>query len=458
MGRNTGQKYPQSKVLSPPQPEREPLVRKNHSEVAPLTRYGSIIGSPPKEPADIPTYRPPSLTLPEPAIRSVTSPKKAKKSVKIRDDGPAGTGVSAYEAGETRSPASNGAMARVGSIFQGRNGHHNRSPLRRLMSVGQRSHPPNVLPDYQMDIYRELESAQTNFFGYLDEELDKIEEFYKEKEDEATERLMVLRDQLHILRDRRLDDLFKERRDGSKARRESTYSQNVNHLDSSDSDEPRMIKKLPWLASLDWAWETARNGRVGRKSVAMQAEGTPNAFRPLDDNRDYERRKKDTVIPYRTAKRKLKLAMQEFYRSLELLKSYSILNRTAFRKINKKYDKSTNSRPPLRYMSEKVNKAWFVKSDVVENHIQAVEDLYARYFEAGNHKVAANKLRKTTKLRDYHGGAMFRNGIYLSSGAVFGALGIEGAYKLIHSNNPDIAAQTGYLLQVRIGNFKLEQS
>jgi hypothetical protein len=304
-----------------------------------------------------------------------------------------------------------------------------------------------------MDIYRELESAQNNFFGYLDEELDKVEEFYKEKEDEATERLMVLRDQLHILRDRRLDDLFKERREGSRARRESTYSQVVNHLDSSDSDEPIMSKTISWLAPLDWAWETARNGRVGKKSVGMQAHGTPNAFRPLDDNRDYERRKKDTVIPYRTAKRKLKLAMQEFYRSLELLKSYSILNRTAFRKINKKYDKSTNSRPPLRYMSEKVNKAWFVKSDVIENHIKAVEDLYARYFEAGNHKIAANKLRKTVKVRDYHGGAMFRNGIYLSSGAVFGGLGIEGAYKLIHSNNPDIVAQTGYLLQVRMGTF-----
>jgi hypothetical protein len=288
-----------------------------------------------------------------------------------------------------------------------------------------------------------VRSAERHFFSFLDSELDKIETFYKEKENQATERLGALREQLHEMRNRRTAEI-------AEAKRKRQHGRSRSRSDD-DAEGRSKDTNRHWISPIK-----DRFIKPGPNSKALQKmTRTPiMAGQTMEQERDYVRRPHDDDVPYRTAKRKLKLALQEFYRSLELLKSYALLNRTAFRKLNKKYDKAVNARPPYRYMNEKVNKSWFVNSDILDGHIRTVEDLYARYFEKGNHKIAAGKLRALHKRSGDSSDSAFRSGLLIGIGAVFAVQGlIYGAEFLFNDEDDRLVEQTSYLLQLYGGYF-----
>jgi hypothetical protein len=318
-----------------------------------------------------------------------------------------------------------------------------RQRLVRLLSVGAplERHPSSAHSGVDLRSLDEVRERETDFYRFLDGELDKVETFYQQKEDQAGVRLDVLRTQLHEMRDRRSDELAERKRLKERGHSLQHEAKQGNGATS---------KHVSWMDPL-----RARILKVGPNSKALNRMAwTPMmAGSSQEDGRDYTRRPTDPGVPYRTAKRKLKLALQEFYRGLELLKSYALLNRTAFRKLNKKYDKAVNARPPLRYLNEKVNKAWFVRSDVLDNYITTVEDLYARYFEGGNHKVAAGKLRKLGKRDADASGSAFRNGLMIGIGAVFAVQGLTYGSELLFAPDPTMSLQTSYLLQLYGGYF-----
>ncbi|KAK1253475.1 hypothetical protein MKX07_001552 [Trichoderma sp. CBMAI-0711] len=306
------------------------------------------------------------------------------------------------------------------------------------MSTARESARISSLPRQSLDLVREKEQQ---FYAFLDAELDKVETFYKKNEDRAGQRLVILREQLHEMRNRRIQELANERAN-------SSLSRSSHHkIDESNPD-----RSLSWMHPLK-----TKIFPLGPNSKALQdMPRTPHLTgggRAPEDRMDYVRRPENDEVAYRTAKRKLKLAVQEFYRSLELLKSYALLNRTAFRKLNKKYDKAVNARPPMRYMNEKVNKAWFVNSDVLEGHIKTVEDLYARYFERGNQKLAVGKLRKMNKKPKDESGSSFLNGFLIGTGAVFTIQGLVYGVELLNDEDPTVRLQTSYLLQLYGGYF-----
>jgi hypothetical protein len=430
-------------------PERQPLMSdfSDQGNRIGTPRYGSIVGSPVDPPDWGKTKRNPvRFDLPDaaprqPSQRHLEAGSKRKPSplalVHMETE-------DMSEEGDDKYPPSSAPLpGRHKSMFQFQpnkvnptSGEQDSYPsIKKLISLGGNKllRSGNV----PLEAYQELDNRQVEFFDYLDSELEKIESFYKVKEDQATERLKIIREQLHVMRDCHIDELVR-------ARTNSIRNSSKGGVVLEDEHNGGRS----WLEAMDHALESARHASFGKDNHGMEHRHSHDVTGEVDGNRDFERHSSANEVPYRTAKLKLKAAMQEFYRGLELLKSYALLNRKAFRKMNKKFDKAAGAPPTLQYMADKVNEAYFVKSHVLRNHIRAVEDLYARYFEGGNYKVASSKLRATLGVSYDYNGDVFRNGLMAATGIWFGIAGLSSAYQLLYHPDPTLALNTNYLLQV----------
>ncbi|KAL4904561.1 hypothetical protein BDW74DRAFT_185491 [Aspergillus multicolor] len=420
--------------------ERQPLRVPGSRFSAVHGSYGSIIASPPMHPGMSDAA---SLELPGPAMDvdedsyldrpisprtpAPTMPRHGGKRTVSRENthiSPSTANQSSAKNDESKRPATPGSSIRRNSRL-----------LKRVLSTND---APEKL--VEADQRTEVEKKQDEFFAFLDGELEKIETFYQMREREATERLKVLREQLHTMRDQRIQEVFY-------AKRHRTGEGEQQPSEPRGGLSGRRIR----------AAITGR--RIGKNSKALAALATPGGEQPQDGDaitrrRDFTRHPTEpqqlpkSEVPYRSAKRKLKYALQEYYRGVELLKSYAYLNRTAFRKINKKYDKVVDTRPSMRYMAEKVNKAWFVQSEVTESLLATSEDLYARYFEGGKRKIAASKLRHTIRKSGDYSPNSFRCGLLGMAGILFAIQGL--IYASDHLDDPGIGSQTSYLLQVSL--------
>ncbi|CAK7901253.1 protein Syg1p [[Candida] anglica] len=97
-------------------------------------------------------------------------------------------------------------------------------------------------------------------------------------------------------------------------------------------------------------------------------------------NREYAPKKVEFHVPYLYARKQLKTALLEHYRALSLLKSYRVLNRTALRKITKKFDKASGTSINGKFM-EKVDKSYFQTSDLIDKLFSQVEELFLVFFD-----------------------------------------------------------------------------
>ena len=324
-----------------------------------------------------------------PPLTSETRPSLSRLSI------PSSNHV-AREADLVLSPDTPGALRRIATFA--------RKPTTGL--------DPEMAPT-EIALLREQE-----FFSFLDRELQKVEEFYAQKETQSEQRLQVLRQQLHIMRTRQ----------GKRKRLSGGFSIRSR---SSDKEVPSHFEQAVPFTSV--------NPSSGAFSV-----------------RDYvKKRSTEDDVSYRNAKQKLRLALQEYYRGLQLLKSYALLNLTAFRKLLKKCDTSSqmNGRSGNDYMTKSVLNAEFVKSNTTEDYVEQVEDLYTRYFENGNRKMARTKLRRLASAEGDKAQPAFLNGVLIGVGLTFAVEGVVLGVKKLSDEDADVQQQTSFLLQMYAGYF-----
>ncbi|KAI1113713.1 EXS family-domain-containing protein [Nemania sp. NC0429] len=437
----SGQAPPLSAANRSAPSEIQALNSPNGSEA----NYGSFVRTPAATPrlAKIDSHR--TFELPGPAIRLPSAAVDDKGSVAGNAPSDRGSGAHpainrSYSADlPTIGRSREASFQRQGSLLQ-----PSSTPggLRRLFSLNQQpSKAESAKGTYPLQALDTVRQREKEFFDFLDSELDKVETFYRQKELQAGLRLEALRDQLREMRDRRTQEVAEIRR-----RKEH----NIDGAPDLAREPSRFDGHLKWANPIK-----SKLFKPGANSKALaRMPQTPVVGATVTDaRRDYSRRPLEDDVSYKTAKRKLKLALQEFYRGLELLKSYAVLNRTAFRKLNKKYDKTVNARPPYRYMNEKVNKAWFVNSEVIDGHIKEVEDLYARYFEGSNRKIAAGKLRRVNRRPSDESRIVFWNGLAIGVGAVLTIQGLVFGAQLLFDPDPTTRLQAAYLMQIYGGYF-----
>ncbi|GAV79395.1 SPX domain-containing protein/EXS domain-containing protein [Cephalotus follicularis] len=102
---------------------------------------------------------------------------------------------------------------------------------------------------------------------------------------------------------------------------------------------------------------------------------------------------------------KLRLVFTEFYQKLRLLKHYSFMNITAFSKIMKKYEKIT-SRAASRSYIQIVDNSYLGSSDEVNCLLERVEITFIKHFSNSNRREGMKSLRPKVK-REKHSVTFF---------------------------------------------------
>ncbi|KAF2858567.1 EXS-domain-containing protein [Piedraia hortae CBS 480.64] len=425
--------------------ERSPLRRQVPGKLR-MTRYGSIIGSPPRNKASSSSALNviPALELPPPAMPGDSNLVSQENS----DNRPPSSPMS------PRTTSTDTRSVRPRHVAFGAQGIPENEPSLQPTLSATSTAPTNVVSESNTiaEAKRHFNHCKAEFFSFLDQQLDKIEDFYREKEESAAERLEALREQLHILREQRMEDISATREQTSPLLHGHEQPVRSNNVD--EAAVQANVLRTSAEASREILGRI-RHGRPGKTSKAMGQLGSPQGLEGRQ-YQDYTRRDANKVPPYRAAKRKLKLALAEYYRGLELVKSYALLNRVAFRKITKKLDKVILSNQGQHYIRERVEPAYFVQSDALETMMQAVEDLYARYFERGNRKAAVGKLRNSGAREGAYYAAALRTGLVLGTGAVFGIQGlVQACIRLSHPLTISDETTTNFLLQLYAGYLLL---
>lgn len=226
-----------------------------------------------------------------------------------------------------------------------------------------------------------LTSDEVLFFETFESELMKIEEFYKVREKEAVDKKFKIMAQLHILPE--------ESGKKSKKSREVSPGRQESNL-------------LTWrsLPGPDGGDLSGGSGDEGGQSSQHQFSIKSGSPRELPEHLKISSLRPASFT--HLARMRIKKALLEFYRSLELIRNFKTLNILGCAKILKKYDKNTGRQFSAKYM-DNLRSYTFYRSHIVDSLMTDVENIYRWVFTEGDRSKALRKLRvKDLKNETFH--------------------------------------------------------
>ncbi|XP_066305942.1 LOW QUALITY PROTEIN: phosphate transporter PHO1-1-like [Miscanthus floridulus] len=276
-------------------------------------------------------------------------------------------------------------------------------------------------------------AAAREFFARLDAQLNKVNQFYKGKEQEFLERGRSLRRQMDILA-----DLRAAREDPSAASEDEftryamtsasdTYQLQLTEQEETTatmSNDPGVVTVQEDQQQQDLEGSGSFVGRplsgCGRKSLKITIPlTTPSrTISALTDilwdelansqsskkcNPDGKQSVNKTKL--RHAEKMIKRAFVELYKGLGYLATYRSLNMMAFVKILKKFEKITGKQVLSIYLKV-VETSYFNSSDEALKLMDEVEDIFVRHFAGDNRRKAMKYLRPAQR-RDSHAATFF---------------------------------------------------
>ncbi|GMH08631.1 hypothetical protein Nepgr_010471 [Nepenthes gracilis] len=268
------------------------------------------------------------------------------------------------------------------------------------------------------------------FFERLDEELEKVSQFYKAKEAEFLERADVLNKQFQILLD--LKRMLNNRRGKNSSNATSLSSFNSSSTRSSGlsdnmCNDCEVTDRIPQTVTDEIITTLEKNGvnfiglatrlktKKGKARTALRIDipattpirGISMAMSGLwEDLINCSSFKKDAMGDFinkrkiQCAEKMIRGAFVEFYRGLGLLKTYRSLNMIALTKILKKFDKVADRQASGDYL-KRVKGTPFISSDTVGRLMDQVESSFTKHF-ADNDRKKAMKFLQPQPQKDSH--------------------------------------------------------
>ncbi|WCJ22198.1 EXS (ERD1/XPR1/SYG1) family protein [Euphorbia peplus] len=273
------------------------------------------------------------------------------------------------------------------------------------------------------------------FFRRLDNELNKVNDFYKKKADEVMSEADLLNKQMDALIAFRIkveNPTGWTDPNADMTRLASDVASSSAALAASTPRGARTNKKVPALDAIEEGLslqeQTSDDSSHDNEDEDEKVEQVEKPKRLIDrrpaplEVLDHVRINNTLETPRSTIKgflgvhpanelkftrdnlrkveEQLKRAFVEFHHKLRLLKSFSFLNSLAFSKIMKKYDKITARNASKAYMKS-VDNSYLGSSDEVNKLMERVESTFIKHFANSNRSKGMSVLRPKAK-RERH--------------------------------------------------------